>query len=82
MSDHRPPTERLSAIPLQDNISSDDTASEFRRYYYRLHHATEDLAQSLSDTVVLARLGDQLDIYLQLLHDVRSRQISALPDKI
>ena len=43
---------------------------EFRRYYRRLETATYELVASGADSVVLERLGDQLDMYRQILNEV------------
>ncbi len=43
---------------------------EFRRYYRRLETATHELVGGGADSVVLERLGDQLDLYRQILNEV------------
>lgn len=43
---------------------------EFRLYYRRLHTAVTALSDGQHDSVVLSRLGDQLDIYMQLIQEV------------
>ena len=47
---------------------------EFRRYYRRLEIATYELVASGADSVVLEHLGDQLDMYRQILNEVCYRR--------
>lgn len=56
------------AIPLPNQPA---LVEEFRRYYYRLQTATQELVGGAgADSVVLERLGDQLDVYRQILSEV------------
>lgn len=61
-------------LPLNQQALLD----EFRRYYRRLETATHELVGGAgADSVVLERLGDQLDLYRQILNEV---WIARFPD--
>lgn len=48
-----------------------DLLTAFRSYYYQFTNAVRDAVISNSDAVVLARLGDDVDQYMQLVNQVR-----------
>lgn len=51
--------------------ASEDLLSEFRLYFRRILSAVQQLRTGSYDSVVLARIGDQLDSYLHLVNEVR-----------
>lgn len=60
----------MSLSASSNSQTSEDLLTAFRLHYHQFDRAIHDALKGQTDSVVLARLGDDLDEYLTLVNEV------------